>query len=139
MGTTATVALVCADGKVISTSVNYDGYLRGVGKMLLEHYYTPDAIELMLAGGQMSVLGASCEGAKGHSWKSPVAGQTIYYGRDRGEAGVEPELYSDVWMWEMTVEHEEYTYLFRDGRWEYRTVRSGVWKRLTDAVDLTSA
>lgn len=38
MGTSATIAVVKSDGSVIQTSVHYDGYLSGVGKILLQYY-----------------------------------------------------------------------------------------------------
>lgn len=64
---------------------HWDGYPEGVGAMLKTHYTDPDKIARLMALGDLSALYEECDGAPGHTFDKPVTGQTIAYGRDRGE------------------------------------------------------
>lgn len=85
MSTSSSITAKCIDGKFRSIYCQFDGYIDGVGETLSFHYIDQQKIEDMMALGDMSSLGDSIECPEGHSYKTPVKGYTIFYGRDRGE------------------------------------------------------
>lgn len=140
MGTSATIAVVKSDGSVIQTSVHYDGYLSGVGKILLEEYTNQDRIELLVSLGEMSSLGKFITPEitalnpiefQVHNYEHPMKDVTVYYGRDRGETGTEPEEYKDVQEFFDEMNDEEFNYLFIEGKWIYWTTSKSIRKYLT--------
>ncbi len=134
MGTPCVVALKEAD-KVTYVSINYDGYVTGVGAMLIEHYSTVDRVREMIAGGNISVLKANCDGGelvdvphyakdgslvgtskeRKHSFENPQPDQTIYYGRDRGESGTDPQITDLFGFYRATKSITAYVY--ENGQW----------------------
>lgn len=89
MGTSSTVTAKMGDGTYRTAYVNFDGYLNGVGRTLVDYYKNQEKVEALLAHGDMSCLYGSPEMTEGHSYETPVPGYCIYYGRDRGETGIE--------------------------------------------------
>ena len=134
MATRSTIALLRDNGEVVKVYCHWDGYLDNNGKLLVENYNTPEKIEALLAGGDISSLGrvvgekhpfdtyvkseltpadqALAERAEAEGW-------TLYYGRDRGETGVEPKVYADLGLYERNAQFEEYNYCFIYGTWYY--------------------
>lgn len=102
---------------------HWDGYLDYNGAILVEHYNTPEKVSELISLGDLSALRerlAPAEGEK-HSFDSPQADICIFYGRDRGETGVEAKTYKsrkalyeaarDCWA--------AYIYVFDKGHWYY--------------------
>lgn len=89
MATSATIIVKRTDGKYKAVYLNWDGYQSYVVPILLEHYNSQELAEALVAPGDLSVLAPSCEKPEGHTFESPVPGHCIYYGRDRGETGVD--------------------------------------------------
>lgn len=102
---------------------HWDGYLDYNGAILVEHYNTPEQVSKLISLGDLSALReklAPAEGEK-HSFDNPQRDVCIFYGRDRGEEGVEAKTYKsrkalyeaarDCWA--------EYIYVFDKGRWYY--------------------
>lgn len=117
MATQSNIIVISTDGKARGIKVHYDGYLEGVGAMLIKHYATQELADALVAGGHASALGARCDGAPGHSFATPVKGQTIYYGRDRGEGNSGPchgESARDVLY---RLGKEEFNYVYDGARW----------------------
>lgn len=87
--TRSQVGIIDKSGNIISTYVHYDGYPQGVGKTLQKHYNGAKTKQLLKTAGKdgVSVLGKDIKGAPGHSFENPADGQTIFYGRDRGDKG----------------------------------------------------
>ena len=134
MATRSTIALLRDNGEVVKVYCHWDGYLDNNGRLLVENYNTPEKIEALLAGGDISSLGrvvgekhpfdtydksklspedlALAERAEAEGW-------TLYYGRDRGETGVEPKVYADLGLYERNAQFEEYNYCFIYGTWYY--------------------
>lgn len=140
MGTSATIAVVKSDGTIIQTSVHYDGYLLGVGKILLEEYTNRDRVQLLVSLGEMSSLGKFITPEitalnpielQAHNYDNPVKDVTVYYGRDRGETGTEPEEFCSFAQFIVDRQMEEYNYLFNEGKWVYSEMGNGEWKSLT--------
>ena len=136
MATRSTIALLRDNGEVVKVYCHWDGYLRNNGKLLVENYNTPEKIEALLAHGDISSLGAVvgekhpfdtydksklsaedlalAERAEAEDW-------TLYYGRDRGETGVEPKVYGNLGLYERNAQFEEYNYCFIYGTWYYQS------------------
>lgn len=104
--------------------VHFDGYPTGVGATLRKHYTDPKKVEELISLGDCSVLGdvLEPEREKFDDYKSKVLNEngSLFYGRDRGEKGVEArtqdwdeyqkEQLNDVWI--------EYIYVFENGKWK---------------------
>lgn len=91
---------------------HWDGYLKGVGEMLLNHYNSQELAEELVKEGSMSYLEKKCSCPDGHSYETPINGYTVYYGRDRGETETEYKVSE-----ERPRVNEEYLYVFEDGKW----------------------
>lgn len=89
MGTRSLIAVVHG-GVYKSIYCHWDGYPEGVGNTLVENYDSKDADELIKLG-DLSVLEKNINPPKGvnHTFNHPVADTCIFYGRDRGEDGVD--------------------------------------------------
>lgn len=116
MSTNASIAIKQKDGKVKSAYVHWDGYPEHTGQTLAKHYNTEELANKVIDGGDISSIDNSCEKPEGHTFDNPTPGHTIYYGRDRGEEGVEPKISESVSEWR-SKHGQEYDYLFFDGEW----------------------
>ena len=148
MATRSTIAILRDNGEVAKVYCHWDGYLENNGELLVKHYDTADQVEALIAGGDISSLGrvigekhpfdvfmkdkmsaedqALCERAEAEGW-------TFYYGRDRGETGVEAKVYKSLGEYEAKAQMEEYNYCFIYGEWYYisydgivRSVKEGL-------------
>tara|TARA_R100000008_G_scaffold86576_2_gene80266 strand:+ start:11096 stop:11557 length:462 start_codon:yes stop_codon:yes gene_type:complete len=87
--TRSQIGLIDRNGNIVSTYVHYDGYKSGVGKTA-KKYYSGGKVKQLLKidkGVGISSLGPKMDGGKGHSFDNQLKGQTVFYGRDRGEKG----------------------------------------------------
>lgn len=116
MGTHATISVEHVDGTVSTTYLHYDGYLSHAGKMLQEHYNTLAKAEELVSHGHMSSLYERIYPVGEHSFENPEKGTCVFYGRDRGEQGVEPTTTPSVHSARL-FNREEYNYLFMNGKW----------------------
>lgn len=97
MGTRSNIIVQSADGtRYRRIYVHWDGYIEGVGRTLFDHYNSQDRADSLVALGDISSLDERNDGAPGHDFESRVEGQTVYYGRDRGEDGVEPQDFAKL-------------------------------------------
>ena len=87
-GTRWFVGVEMPNGKTTSTYGHWDGYPSYTGKML-KRYYSGGAGKvrdlLKLGKHGISSLDKSMKGGKGHSFENPLPGETVFYGRDRGD------------------------------------------------------
>jgi len=87
-GTRWFVGVEMPNGKTTSTYGHWDGYPSYTGKML-KRYYSGGAGKvrdlLKLGKHGISSLDKSIKGGKGHSFENPLPGETVFYGRDRGD------------------------------------------------------
>lgn len=100
---------------------HWDGYLDYNGAILVEHYNTPEKVSELISLGDLSSLREKLAPAEGteHSFDNPQKDVCIFYGRDRGEEGIEAKKYKsrkalyeaarDCWA--------EYIYVFDKGVW----------------------
>jgi hypothetical protein len=127
--TNSYVGIVDKNGKITSTYVHYDGYPAGVGMVLKNHFKNPAKIKKLLktdGGTGISVLDKGIDGGEGHSFEKPVDGQTVFYGRDRGEKGGRFLKGYENQVWHLVSSARkgsgaEYVYLYdmKDGKWYY--------------------
>ena len=125
MGTRSRIGVMHGN-KVKSIYCHWDGYLEGVGAILLKHYDSARANHLV-ALGDMSSLQAEI-GEKHAFSKHDVPGietrvhnenWTTFYGRDRGEKDVDFQVSQSFDEFLELVEGTgaEYFYIMRDGVW----------------------
>jgi hypothetical protein len=117
MSTSSSISVKHPDGTFHSVYCHNDGYTDGVGKMLVENYNTFELASELVALGDISSLGASIEKPEGHSFDSRADGYTVFYGRDRGEDGVDAEVFDSYDEVDYFYSSPEYSYLFTDGNW----------------------
>jgi hypothetical protein len=123
------VGIVDKNGKIISTYVHYDGYPAGVGMVLKNHFKNPAKIKQLLktdGGVGISSLEKGIDGGEGHSFEKPVDGQTVFYGRDRGEKDGKFLKGDEKQVWHLVSSARkgggaEYVYLYdmKDKKWYY--------------------
>ena len=146
MGTRSTIALEFADGTVQQVYCHWDGYLDHNGKILAEHYSDPFKLRDLIDMGDISSLGTIVgakhpfsphEGAtqKALYDEAMAAGATTFYGRDRGETGVEAKKFKDYADYVENHQYEEYEYILRtDGVW-YVKCHSAPYATLAEAFE----
>ena len=122
MSTRSCIGFEHDDGRVTGVYCHWDGYIDGVGRTLQEHYSDRDNTSRLVAGGDISSLGA--EIGQQHDFNAPPEGVTNYYGRDRGETGVEARHFGnrDQFVQNYCRVGTEYAYLLtKEGQWLVRS------------------
>ncbi len=117
MATRSTIGMVLEDGQTIrSVYCHWDGYPEGVGAILRDHYTDPSKIERLLDIGDISSLREDI--GEQHDFDS-ASDVTTFYGRDRGETGINALTHADEheWIGFRRGSWCEYGYLWKDGEW----------------------
>jgi hypothetical protein len=125
MGTRSTIALEYADGTVEQVYCHWDGYLSNNGQLLLNYYSNPFVLRDLIDQGDISSLGRivgtkhpfSPYGDKTEQAlydEAKEQGATTFYGRDRGETGVEAKKFKDFADYKDNHQYEEYEYILRN-------------------------
>ena len=117
MATRSTIGMLLEDGETIrSVYCHWDGYPEGVGAILKEHYSDPSKIEQLLNIGDISSLREDIGEQHDFASSSDV---TTFYGRDRGETGVDALTHADEheWLGFRKGSWCEYGYLWAHGEW----------------------
>ena len=129
MATRSRIAIEQADGTVKSVYCHWDGYPKGVGKILVEHYLMRDKVESLMELGSISTLGEQVEptGRVDHTFEMPELGITVAYHRDRGES-LDPARIDKSLLDFIQSDVEEFGYVMtQSGEWMmidgYRTIR----------------
>ena len=119
MATRSRIGIQLSDDSVLSVYHHWDGYPTWLGRILKTHYNTKEKVAELIDGGDMS-----CAWTKDRWTGKQVAKYVIenveveeygpqYYSA-RGE-NCPPRLDNDVC--EYLKEGEEYSYIFRSGKW----------------------
>ena len=123
-GTRWLVGIEAPSGKIASTYGHYDGYPEHAGKMLKRYYSNTGKVkQLMKLGKQgISTIDKSIKGGKDHSFNNTKKGETVFYGRDRGEKS----SMSSIWGNRDKVKFnsgEEFAYIWsaKDKKWYYKS------------------
>lgn len=128
MSTNSRIGILNEDGSVLSVYCHWDGYPSYVGGILLNHYSNQDKIREMMSHGDMSSIGP--EIGEKHDFNGRPDDSCTFYGRDRGEEGVEAKLKKDEAEYSRTLS-EQYMYLFKNGSWYVRLYRDDAFQKLT--------
>ena len=114
-------------GGVKSVYCHYDGYPEYVGKILVNHYNTPEKVTKLISMGDISSLEKSI--GKKHDFNMPYnekekLGYTTFYGRDRGEKGNMSATYKNREEYGKKAKNKfgtEYHYVFnlKTKKWSY--------------------
>ena len=134
MATRSTIALEFADNTVGQIYCHWDGYLENNGKILLENYTDPFKLQKLIDTGDLSSLGPDI-GEKHEfdcphkydtpeylAWMEAKKKMCTFYGRDRGETGVNARYFKDFADYKKNHQYEEFEYILRtDGKWYVST------------------
>lgn len=126
MSTRCYIGMLNDDGTVRAIYHHWDGYPEGVGKVLLNHYQNKDKINKLLDLGDMSIIGEEPIGYWSDNYTDGSKCKTY---RERGERGVDAKTYSSINDYLESC-LEDYTYLFRNGKWVYREFENNTLKDL---------
>ena len=125
MGTRSTIALEVADGTVEQVYCHWDGYLAHNGQILLKHYSNPFILRDLIDLGDISSLKPTIGTKHAFShfelraeevaeYKVLTENMTTFYGRDRGETGVDKKSFVDFQDYLAHHQYEEYDYILRN-------------------------
>ena len=139
MGTRSAIGYKTQAGKIRAVYCHYDGYLTCNGRILQEDYQAAYKIVRLIEQGDMSSLAAEPmpTAGSGHSFNTPEANVVVYYGRDRGETGVETKEFANFDEFETEMSHMgcEYFYVFNGQEWIVST-GNGVFDRVEDLLEV---
>ena len=118
MATRSRIGVMMDDNTIKQVYCHWDGYVEGVGLTLIENYDSIELAKELINLGDISSLGRVIVTNEPHSFDNPAKGVTVFYGRDRGDAGTQPAFVAmDEWL---SVEFSsciDYYYLYNDGQW----------------------
>jgi hypothetical protein len=138
MGTRSAIGYKTGEGKIRAVYCHWDGYVSNNGRILQESYQAAYKIARLIEQGDMSSLAAEPmpTAGSGHSFNTPEDGVVTYYGRDRGETGVETKEFANVDEFETEMSYAgcEYFYVFNGREWIVST-GTGVFDRVEDLLE----
>jgi len=131
--TRSQIGIIDRRGVIQSTYVHSDGYPEGVGQIAKDHFSDTKKMKELLKLGKngISYLEPGIEGGKGHHFNSPIDGQTVFYGRDRGEKTynmIQKRSLEDLYDYLQDVANDgaEYVYLWdeKEKEWKYAIAKT---------------
>jgi len=140
MSTRSLIAIENPDGSCRSIYCHSDGYPSHNGRLLIEHYNSPERVAALLALGALSCLAPrlSPDSGEKHDYDNPVDDICIAYHRDRNEAYRATVWWSDAGhMLDKAADNywADYVYLFRNGSWYVSsTYRQEDWQPVADVL-----
>jgi hypothetical protein len=96
MSSEATISVEYLDGSIRTISVHFDGYPWKTGELLKQNFTTKEKVNQLLNLGNASFLDKSIDCPKGHSFKTPLKGYSVFYERDRGDQNQESRAYKNL-------------------------------------------
>lgn len=134
MSTRSSISKVNADGTITSLYCHSDGYLSHNGKMLLSYYNNQEAVDALIALGDLSFIDqyVTPPAEVTHKFDDRCPGVTVAYGRDRGETGTDAQTHDTAGF----IEHWRdawiaYYYQWRDGKWYWGKDANSITNELT--------
>lgn len=115
---------------------HWDGYPAYNGNILLNHYKNREKVEKLISLGDLSALGPNIDPdpSQPHSFDDGQPGVCVFYGRDRGEEGVEPRMYNIFSL--MIDSWAEYLYIYTlDGKWKVIDIYQDMTLQVFGAAD----
>ena len=124
MATRARIGIENQDGSITTSYHHWDGYPAGLGFNLISHWDNPETLAAAIALGDASHWGKTIGNKIDFDCRQDgYYDQNVYYGRDRGETGVDPIIYDTYAVFEKsflrkTPAGEDFAYVLRlDGTW----------------------
>jgi hypothetical protein len=132
MGTRSRIGVRNTDETVDYIYCHWDGYPKGVGATLVEHYANFNRVNELMKLGDLSVLGKFI-GEK-QDFNDPVKDCCVAYHRDRGESGinVSTTTYEDL----LSGDDVDYLYIFDGSYWECYDTKYKNSINLYDELDI---
>ena len=122
-GTRWGVGIEQPNGKILSTYGHWDGYPSWAGKHFKRYYSNTGKVKKLLQLGKQGIssIEKSMKGGKDHSFDKPKKGETVFYGRDRGEKGNSTSNWKDRDAVKFNS-GEEYFYIWnvKEKKWYYK-------------------
>ena len=129
MSTRSNIVRENLDGSFDLIYCHWDGYPSNNGKLLIQHYTDPAKIDALLRLGDLSSLAP--EIGEKHDFDKPIDGVCNFYGRDRGESGVNVKHYAnpEALMEYLKEAWTEWVYVWKvaDGKWYFTNNPSPTW------------
>lgn len=127
MATRSLIGKILPGGGILSIYCHWDGYPENNGEILKNHYQDPEKVDKLISLGDLSSLAPEI-GDEPHDFDSPPNGVCNFYGRDRKETGVDPQMSHTLaqFMRRADKSGAEYVYIFNEGKWSYSRVTTSV-------------
>lgn len=132
MATRSHIGKLLPSGTVKYIYCHYDGYLDHNGRILLEHYNTPERVDQLLELGNLSVLAPEIGEKQDFDSKDRNENYCLVYGRDRGEDGQHSVLTS---LENYNSEFVDYVYLYTEEGWKWNNSNNGDWKNVQNFLE----
>jgi len=129
MATRSAIGVELEDGSVKAVYCHWDGYPEYNGRILRDYYSDRGKAIKLIDHGDISTLGPSI-GSK-HDFNERRESECTFYGRDRGEIGIDAKVYADpaTYYKDFSMGGIEYFYLMMlDGTWTVREYGRHTWK-----------
>lgn len=129
MATRSAIGVELEDGSVKAVYCHWDGYPEYNGRILRDYYSDRGKALKLIEHGDISTLGPSI-GTK-HDFNERRESECTFYKRDRGETGVDAQVYVNDkdYFQRFSMSGVEYYYLLRmDGSWNVREDGAHTWK-----------
>jgi len=121
------------DGKYRVIYTHWDSYPSHNGKILLNSYTNPEKVWQLIQLGSISILGD--EIGEKHAFENPPEGVVTAYNRDREEPWDDTKYQTfDSKEDALKVCDNDYTYLFKNGKWTFRKWDEKKFHKLTQKV-----
>lgn len=135
MSTHAFISRVIDSSSVEGIYCHFDGYPKGVGQILLQHYDIEKTKELLKLGNISSLEKELYPKTNSHSFQHPEEGVTVAYGRDRKEKGQESKFFLDSKIMFMQRDIDWFHLLKEDGEWMVRYYNWDTWFPLKTLIN----
>lgn len=112
MSTRSNIGKIQPNGKIIAVYCHSDGYLDGVGKILIKNYTDPKKVDELIKLGKAGISYLGSEIGEKHEWNNPPdESWTGFYGRDRGESGGNYDYFDNLEDVSRSAQ-QDFTYIF---------------------------
>ena len=120
MGTRSAIGIEHQNGKIEAVYCHWDGYLSWNGQMLSDHYDREKTLALVALGDLSSLKSEIGERHDFEDRSDTVRNWCKFYGRDRGETGIESKSFNDI---------DDFVLNFNSGAEYHYVLRlSGIWQ-----------
>ena len=117
MATRSTIGYKTGRGTIRAIYCHWDGYPEHNGRILQDHYQAAYKIGKLVELGDLSSLDAEIGVQVDFDDRASHEGQCVYYGRDRGETGVETKEFDSIADWLEHYDWSDYAYLWNGREW----------------------